>query len=464
VVNQDLEKVSGKCYLEASFFFKMFMYYYRSFTQNSVGGVFHATSLMTGSMADLLQSITSSTDLSSDFLKPKPIYESEPPSNIVKGVVQGTEYFSMAVIHGTIGIIGNPYRGLKKRRPASFAKGVISGLGGFFVSPLIGSLGFVAKLTEGVNETSQVLRVNVIKSRCRPNRVVGWGDSIGNTCIPYLKAYGIRIHSVRFAILTEKPKEDEILSSQKRKAFASKERERHKSYYVGLRCDEHRSYTRVSAPYLVPISNLSETSDSVFPYAVTFEETVIIRTDDLQLSDEIQINLYGVKSKYSKSSSRHQSIAQCKLSMGDIYAAMVPFYAEIKQLKKNALTQHSETIGQESSQLVNNSLRMEIRDMRCNTENLVTLEESTFEEESFVSAPAIQEFVLMKNVTKDTQNLNPLDLITEELALIQHSSDDESDCDTSIDSFFQDMKNNELELFDKTKRKEKKKKCLDKFS
>merc|ERR1712003_48423 len=106
------------------------------------------------------------------------------------------------------------------------------------------------------------------------------------------------------------------------------------------------------------------------------------------------------------------------------------------------------------------TLLMEMRNMRYNTQNFVTLEVSMLEKESYVAVPAIQEFVLLKNVAKDTQNLNPLDLITEELGLIQHSSDYDSDSDTSIDSFFQDKKKSEVELSEKTKRKEKKEKMF----
>ena len=45
------------------------------------------------------------------------------------------------VAHGFAGLIGDPYRGLKKGGVAGFTKGAVSGVSGAFFSPFIGALG-----------------------------------------------------------------------------------------------------------------------------------------------------------------------------------------------------------------------------------------------------------------------------------------------------------------------------------
>ena len=67
--------------------------------------------------------------------------QDNPAQNVIDGVAKGTDYMARTVAHGFAGLIGDPYRGLKKGGVAGFTKGAVSGVSGAFFSPFIGALG-----------------------------------------------------------------------------------------------------------------------------------------------------------------------------------------------------------------------------------------------------------------------------------------------------------------------------------
>ena len=169
-----------------------------SATKNVFGGTLDFAGKITGEFSDLLDSIVTNEYTSKD-LKPKKSHKREDAAgNIGDGVIEGTQFLGMTLLHGVAGVVGNPYRGLKKGSAKAVAKGMVSGVGGLVVAPFIGALGFTAKVLEGTGNTTSLLEVGVIESRCRPARIVQWGTSIGQVVMPYIKGIGIRIHSVRY--------------------------------------------------------------------------------------------------------------------------------------------------------------------------------------------------------------------------------------------------------------------------
>lgn len=138
------------------------------------------------------------TELSSKHLKPRELEKRKRPRHAIDGLVQGTQFLGRELVHGTAGLIGCPYRGAQKRKISSLAKGVATGVGGLVVSPAVALFGFVALSSEGLGATTKYLELSEIEARCRPERVVPWGMPISCAGLSFLKAIGIRVHSVRY--------------------------------------------------------------------------------------------------------------------------------------------------------------------------------------------------------------------------------------------------------------------------
>jgi len=170
-----------------------------SLVQNVVGGTLFAIGKATGGVADTIDSMFTN-DATSNHLKPKKASSSggKHPDNAIDGVVQGTQFLGETVVHGLAGVVGNPYRGAKTGGAAGFTKGVASGVGGLVTAPFVGALGFIAKSSDGMGATTQCLELGVIDARCRPARVVPWGRPMSDNGLSYLKAIGIRVHTVRY--------------------------------------------------------------------------------------------------------------------------------------------------------------------------------------------------------------------------------------------------------------------------
>jgi len=139
------------------------------------------------------------TEFTSKHLRPKELDRRKRPRHAIDGFVHGVLFLGRELVFGTAGLIGSPYRGIMSRKNvSSLAKGVASGVGGFVVSPFVGALGFVAITFEGLGATAKYLELSEIEARCRPARVVPWGTSLNHIGLGFLKAIGIRIHTVRY--------------------------------------------------------------------------------------------------------------------------------------------------------------------------------------------------------------------------------------------------------------------------
>lgn len=141
-----------------------------------MGGTFFAAGRVTGGIATTLDSLITS-DLTSRHLKPKLGTDNKLkiPSHAIAGLTQGTIFMGKTVIHGTAGLLGNPYRGIKTAASitgsmAGFTKGVATGVTGFLAAPLIGTLGFLAMTSDGIGSTAKYLELGATEARCRPAR------------------------------------------------------------------------------------------------------------------------------------------------------------------------------------------------------------------------------------------------------------------------------------------------------
>jgi len=84
--------------------------------------------------------------------------------------MQGSLFFTMSLTRGVIGVLENPYRGIKTKSPTKVVSGLAYGVAGLAAGPVVGALGFVAKLSDGVGATTRILEIKVVEARCRPPR------------------------------------------------------------------------------------------------------------------------------------------------------------------------------------------------------------------------------------------------------------------------------------------------------
>ena len=142
-----------------------------SFYQNIFGGVMMFTGKFSGTMADVLDSL-SSNEYTRNMTNRKSFSTTNAPDNLAQGISLGSVFLGKTLVHGIAGVVGNPYRGMKSGSLQGLAKGTVSGVGGLAVAPFVGALGFVAKSTAGLGATAHMFEIGVIESRCRPLRYV----------------------------------------------------------------------------------------------------------------------------------------------------------------------------------------------------------------------------------------------------------------------------------------------------
>ncbi|KAL7554677.1 hypothetical protein ACHAWF_018946 [Thalassiosira exigua] len=369
-----------------------------SLLQNVVGGTFFAFGKVTGGVADTIDSVLTN-DMTSNHLKPKSASsDGRPPDNAVEGVAEGAEFFAHTMVHGIAGLVGNPYRGMKTGTASGVAKGVVSGVGGIVTAPFVGALGFVAKTADGIGATTKYLDLSCIEARCRPARMVSWGTPMSDIGLSYLKAIGIRVHTVRYQKVRRRlVLKDETDQSQSeignprskenkriRKAEERRKNPPRKSVSIMHGKEKYHHVTGSIRPKLLTDApgNLV-----VSHYAVTFEETLIIRSSDLQLNDTVVVNFWNDRGLKS-STTRAKPLGVCKFSVGDIYSSMLHFFEE--QLKRKEANLSSENIKADS---------------------LIT--------------PAIQECPLFRPYKREiSEAKNIFDAINEEMAAIKKSEED----------------------------------------
>jgi len=435
-----------------------------SFLTNVFGGTSFFVGKISGSLADLLSSVATN-EFSSDAYMPKSAISNKPPAHAIDGFIQGTVFTSKTLISGFAGLIGNPYRGFKKGSVIATVKGTASGIGGLLAAPVVGSLGFIAKTSEGIGETFKLLELSVIESRCRPNRIVRWGASIGSLGLPFLKAIGIRVHVMRYQRKRnsngKSERNDNPINARDFKRVKAEEEKRQnpkrKVISIMRVKDKFHHLTRASKPKLL-VDEGDQSASKISRYAVIFEETIIIRCADLQLSDHIVINFWNY-STLKRLTTNNKPISECRVTVGDIHASMENFYrAGLQQIELN-LTHHSNAINRKKIvksglSFVSEGTLSDIAEMRgfktTGRELFIDSNKAT------VLTPCVQEFTMMrpsiKKRNRSDERMNAA--IQREIASIQKEEEEaleffDSDSSYSSDSSFSmDGKPRKTEVLD----------------
>lgn len=284
---------------------------------------------------------------------------------------------------------------------AGVTKGVASGVGGLVVAPFVGALGFVAKTADGIGETTKMLDLGFIESRCRPARLVPWGRPMSDNGLPYLKAIGIRVHTVRYQKVRRRLVQkgdrdsdsgevvDSISSKEYKRIKQAEERRKNPPRKLVSIMHEKDKYHYITYPVRPKLLSDKPGNLVLSHYAVVFEETIILRSSDLQLGDRIAINFWNHRG-LKAATTRAKPLGVCNLSVGDIYSSVLEFYEE--QLRRKESNLSLETVA-------------------SNTDSLII--------------PALQECALFRPCKKSTRGNNDMfDVIHEEMEAIEKIEED----------------------------------------
>ena len=178
-------------------------------------------------------------------------------------------------------------------------------------------------------------------------RTVTWGSPMSDNGLSYLKAIGIRIHTVRYQKIRRRIVEkdesddggevDQVTSREYKRRRAAEERRKNPPRKVVnvLYNKEKRQYVTTSMKPKLLTDQVGTHPLSQDHYAVCFEETIVLESSNLQLSDEVVIQFRNSKMiKSPKSSSISGGL--CRLTVGDMYSSILHFHGEqLKDLETN---------------------------------------------------------------------------------------------------------------------------------
>ena len=182
-------------------------------------------------------------------------------------------------------------------------------------------------------------------------------------------------------------------------------------------------------------------SHKVSRYAIVFEETIILRKEDLQMSDSITLHLWKRKN-LKQATTKTNPIAKCRVSVGDMYTALHCFYDKQIKLRELLIASKVQTRQKCFSRKVS---------LQSHKERYILQESISDKKHETLLVPPLQEYAMMKPLSKKNwvENSNIGDAIREEMAsikkaheetsaLFKSDSSDESESDLSfVNDIFQ---------------------------
>jgi len=178
------------------------------------------------------------------------------------------------------------------------------------------------------------------------------------------------------------------------------------------------------------IMNEAESSrQKVSKYLVVFEETFVMRREDLQLSDVVSINLWQHKA-LKAATTKVKPVAQCRLTVGDIHVAMEKYHNEVVRRRQNMIIQKAKSASTERHKMnskANAGTMLDFLGMRkgFDTGGNDNSEQHEVQDAS-LTAPAVQEFAMMKHISKRSRakHSNAALAIQEEMAMLKREEED----------------------------------------
>jgi len=194
--------------------------------------------------------------------------------------------------------------------------------------------------------------------------------------------------------------------------------------------EKQHNFCRSAKPKLIATkySASPDNQGKICNYAVTFEDTIVLRSSNFQFSDVITLYVWSHNSLLSLTPKKRKPIAQCNLNVGDIYTSLSKFYLEQKKHQKYMVTQRVE-VTKKLSQATNKFSTERMMSVMEYMRKMNTLQDqrTALTKEETMLTPPMEEFSLMKEYKKRSKKLNLRDSIANELAMIKEAINETSD-------------------------------------
>lgn len=282
-----------------------------SLVQGVVGGTFSSTAKITGNVANVISEFSGKGTALTLHAGNK-----KGPKHLGDGLMSGGVFFTTTMFRGVGGIVLNPIKGLGKMNPAvGFVSGLGSGVVGALTSPFVATFGMTSKVAESIDATTHMFDNLVLETRCRPRRVIKWGRRMDLIHVPVVKAIGIRIHKIVFQVNAG----EHTLRGEKKRKVVIKTIPNKKIYKTKSRRPE-------------PSGGHSSTSEE---YSCVYEQTVVARSADLQMSD---IFTFEIAEKGDIDGVGQKVRPRLELKVSHMWKEIVAYYREKHLLMENLLS------------------------------------------------------------------------------------------------------------------------------
>ena len=201
-----------------------------------------------------------------------------PPKHLGQGLLQGGTFFTKVLLRGVTGVFDRPARGARKGA-VGFASGMATGVGGLVAAPLVAALGGASKVAESIDATTHLFDYLLVDCRVRPRRNFGgWGALENPISVPCIKGIGIRVHSLNYV----------VVGKTKAKAEGKKK-------IVITGADDTKFRVKSKKATTTQQSKGGKDGEEQIEFTVVFEDTMIIRSSNLQVYDELRVEIWDKK-------------------------------------------------------------------------------------------------------------------------------------------------------------------------
>ena len=249
----------------------------KKLVQGVVGGTTKSTAMVFGSAADIISQVAGNGAVM-DVAEAK---NETGPKHVGEGLMVGTSFFGKHLMKGIVGVLEKPVRGAKEG-PVGLATGLVQGVGGLAAAPFIATFGGVSKLAESIDANTHIFDQRIVTCRVRPRRNFGgWGTARMPISVSCIKGIGIRIHNLQY------------ISESCGKIDVNKKTVR----LVGA--DSHKYSLKAKKPDVIQ-DKKDDKQGRTIEYTVVFEDTIVVRSRDLQVYDELRVEVWDKKLNSSK--------------------------------------------------------------------------------------------------------------------------------------------------------------------
>ena len=241
----------------------------KKLVQGVVGGTTKSTAMVFGSAADIVSQVSGNGAVMDNSSSST----TDGPKHLGEGLIVGGAFFGKHLLKGIVGVLEKPVRGARKG-PMGMATGMMKGVGGLAAAPFVATFGGVSKVADSIDATTHMFDYRIVNCRVRPRRNFGgWGSVRMPISVPCIKGIGIRIHNLQYITLD-----------------SGKMDGKKKIKIIGA---DGMKYNFKGKKPSVTYNNKGESK--TVEYTVLFEDTIVVRSKDLQVYDELRVEVWDKK-------------------------------------------------------------------------------------------------------------------------------------------------------------------------